>query len=265
MQTELEQLWHDLLTDPDHPAFKHARRHARFWKHIPGDPRCKMCKTPLGGPATPLLKLTNRAPSPNNPNFCNACNIWTNAHPGGSEVEMSFLFADVRGSTPLAQEIGTSEFARLMNRFYEVANRVLVASDAWIDKPVGDEVRGFYLPVFATNHARAAIEAAEELMKATGHADPDGVWLPIGAGVHTGDSYVGAVGVEGSKEYDVTALGDTVNTVARLASAAAAGEILVSERAAESSGLDLGGAETRSLELKGRAEPLPVRVLEMRR
>ena len=221
-----------------------------------------MCKTPLAGPATPLLKLTSRSPSPNNPSFCNACNTWTNANPGGAEVELSFLFADVRGSTPMAQEIGTAEFARLMNRFYDVANSVLVASDAWIDKPVGDEVRGFYIPVFTANHARAAIEAATELMKATGHTDPEGPWLPIGAGVHTGDTYVGAVGVEGSKEYDVTALGDTVNTVARLASAARQGEVLVSQRAVEVSGLDLGAVESRVLELRGRSEALPVRVLQ---
>ncbi len=222
-----------------------------------------MCKTPLGGAATPLLRLTSKAPSPNNPSFCNACNTWTNANPGGAEVELSFLFADVRGSTPLAQEIGTAEFARLMNRFYEVANRVLVASDAWIDKPVGDEVRGFYLPVFTANHARQAIEAAERLLEATGHSDAGGPWLPMGAGVHTGESYVGAVGVEGSNEYDVTALGDTVNTVARLASAAREGEILVSQPAVDASGLVLEKAESRSLELRGRAAALPVRVLRV--
>ena len=258
---DLEDLWHSLLTDPDHPAYQEARKHERFWKRIPGDPRCKMCLAPLGGAAAPFLRFSKKAPSANNPRFCNACDMWTNANPGGAEVELTFMFADVRGSTSLAQEMGTRDFARLMNRFYRIANRVLVKSDAWIDKPVGDEVRGFYMPVFADHHARDAILAAQSVLEATGHGDPDGPWLPMGAGVHTGVSYMGAVGVEGSDSYDVTALGDTVNTVARLASTAATSEVLISERAYEKSGLDLGDLEHRSLELKGRADPLPVRVL----
>src|SRR5215216_1974453 len=94
-------------------------------------------------------------------------------------------------------------------------------------------------------------EAALELLEETGHGEGE-PWVPLGAGVHTGVAYVGSVG-EGDA-FDFTALGDSVNTTARLAASAGAGEILVSSTAAKASGLDTAGLESRTLELRGRAE-----------
>jgi adenylate cyclase len=76
--------------------------------------------------------------------------------------------------------------------------------------------------------------------------------VPIGVGVHTGVAFVGRVG-EGDA-CDFTAVGDAMNTAARLASSAGAGELLVSRAAAASAGLDDGGLEARTLELRGRDE-----------
>jgi adenylate cyclase len=70
--------------------------------------------------------------------------------------------------------------------------------------------------------------------------------------VHTGISYVGRIG-EGDA-LDFTALGDTVNTAARLTSIAKAGEILISDAAATAAGLDTTGLEQRALELRGREQ-----------
>ena len=100
------------------------------------------------------------------------------------------------------------------------------------------------------HHAAAAVGAATDLLRATGHADVGGPWAPVGAGVATGLAWVGAVG-DGLKT-DVTAVGDTVNTTARLASAAQAGEVLVTIEAARQAGLD-PHLETRTLDLKGKA------------
>ena len=76
-----------------------------------------------------------------------------------------------------------------------------------------------YFPLFARkNHAGAAIQGAEELLRVTKHGDEGSQVLPIGVGVHTGVAYVGTVsGTEGSVS-DITALGDNVNITARLAS-----------------------------------------------
>jgi adenylate cyclase len=84
--------------------------------------------------------------------------------------------------------------------------------------------------------------------------------MPIGAAVNSGISYVGNVGSEGV--VDFTALGDTVNTASRLASSAAAGEILLSEDVFRTLSEDIPNAENRMLNLKGKAAPLPVRVLK---
>jgi adenylate cyclase len=182
--------------------------------------------------------------------------------PPWAEVEPTLLFADVRGSTGLAEELGPREFAGLIQRFYRASTRVFIDSDAFLDKPVGDEVIALYFPLWGADHAAKGIRAAQNLLRETGHADLRAPWISVGAGVHTGLAYVGTVVVEGkSGDYDVTALGDAVNVTSRLAFLAQAGEVLVSEDAYTASGLDLGDPPRRTLELEGRSEPLEARVL----
>jgi len=162
----------------------------------------------------------------------------------------------------MAENISATEFSALMNRFYGAATDVLIKTDAFIDKLIGDEVMAVYLPMFAGREpARLAVRAAQELLQATGHGDPDGPWMPVGVGVHTGIAFFGTVsGAEGTVS-DFTALGDSVNIAARLASNAGPGEALVSDDACAAAGLDAERLERRYLELKGRSEPVGVRVI----
>lgn len=248
-----------MLTNPESPLYKKGR----IFKHVPGDPRCRLCRIPLGGIAGPVLKLTGRRPARYNPNFCNACEVWSVSHPGGAVIDLTVLFADVRGSTGLAEQLGPVAFAELMQRFYRTSNSVFAQSDAFIDTPVGDEVRAFYFPVFTPDHAAAALRAAQELLLATGHAEAGGPWIPIGVGVHTGQAFVGTVGVEGTDNYDVTVLGDVANVTGRLASLARQGEILSSQDTYEAAGIDLGDPARRTIELRGRSALLDVRVINI--
>src|SRR5512141_1251497 len=185
-------------------------------------------------------------------------------YPGGTEVELSMLFVDVRGSTSLAEKMSPSSYGRLINRFYKASTDVLIRTDAFIDQFVGDEAVGLYFPLFTgSNHARPAVLAAQELLCVMGYERRQGPWLPIGVGVHTGTVFFGTVsGSEGSVT-DVAALGDNVNITARLASKAAPGEALISDAAYNAAGLDLGDLEQRQLELKGKSEPICVRVLRV--
>lgn len=189
---------------------------------------------------------------------------FANKYPGGTELEISMLFVDVRGSSGIAERLTAAEFSGLMKRFYKVATDVLISTDAIIDKFVGDEVIGLYLPLFTgPDHARPAVLAARELLLATGHADEEGPWLPIGIGVHTGIVYVGTVsGGEGTVS-DITALGDNVNITARLASMAAPGEALISETAYTAGSAPFEGLERRELDVRGRCETVSAMVLRV--
>lgn len=183
-------------------------------------------------------------------------------HQGGAEVELTLLFADVRGSTTLAEGMSASDFSRLMKRFYLVATEVLVNTDALIERLVGDEVVGLFIPGYAgPEHARQAVQAAQELLRVTGHGDPGGPWLPIGVGVHTGVAYLGAIEGSSGTGADITAMGDNVNITARLSSRAAVGEILLSDATYTATKLDFGHLEQRQLELKGKSELVDVQVL----
>ncbi|MGO8920778.1 MAG: adenylate/guanylate cyclase domain-containing protein [Stellaceae bacterium] len=251
-QGQSEEIWRAIAMG----EVPRARWGRLAFKFLPSNPRCKMCNAPFRGIGAPLMRLIGKRPARQNPRFCAFCERVTREHPGGAEVEMSLLFADVRGSTALAEHSSPTEFARLMNRFYNAATRVLIDTDALIDKLVGDEVVAHYLPGFAgPAHAKQAIMAARRLLAETGHGRPGGPWLPIGIGVHTGTAYFGNVG---SRETftDVTALGDAVNVTARLSSLAQGGEILASAAACDAAQLDLSGLERRKLDLKGHSQPI---------
>jgi adenylate cyclase len=251
-----EQEWYALLTGT-HPALK--RTPFRF---IPSNPRCKLCRAPFGSPGARLFRRYGFGPWEKNPKICGRCFTSLQLHAkscpslhgdgevSGAEVEISMLFADVRGSSKLARQMPVWDFTRLMQRFYAVSREILIGGDAIIEKFVGDAVVGLFLPFMAgADHAERAVQTAEELLRATGHGSADGPWIPLGAGVHTGTAFVGMVASGGASDF--TALGDPVNVAAHLASQAAIGEVLVTEAAATSGGLPDAGLERRHLSLKG--------------
>jgi adenylate cyclase len=251
-----DPMWYTILNDPD-AGFAMGRS---WFKLIPSSPRCKLCAAPFKGPGAPFMRMLDRGPWEKNPSICGVCFKQLEKGRGGAEIELSMMFADVRGSTGLAESMGPDAFRRLLDRFYREATNVLVAHDAVLDKFVGDEVVALFLPVLnGSDHAADAIDAARDLLRATGHGSDGGPWIPLGVGVHTGTAYVGSIG---DAVTDFTALGDSVNVTARLASAAAQGEILVSSTSAEQAKLD-GAHETRNLTLRGRTAPLEVRVLHV--
>jgi adenylate cyclase len=183
-------------------------------------------------------------------------------HRGGTEINIAVLYADVRGSTQMAAGMRPSEFATLMQRFFQTASKIFLRSEAVVDKMMGDEVIGLYVPGLAgSDFRRRAVEAGLDLLRATGHGERD-PWLPIGVGVHTGIAFVGSIGGEGGT-YQFAALGDTMNFGARLVAAAKAGEMVMSEAAWK----DVSGkvsAEPRSLELKGYAKPVQAYVARVK-
>lgn len=157
--------------------------------------------------------------------------------------------------------MGASAFADLLNKFYSVCQAVLVPNRAVIDKLIGDEVMAFFIPSIEPNYRRRSIDVALELQRALLVADHGKLLLPVGIGVHAGLAYVGKVGTDDVSDF--TAIGDTVNTAARLQALANAGEIAISEELAQIASPEFDSAERRSVELRGREESLEVRVLKV--
>jgi adenylate cyclase len=238
-------------------------RMRQTFKRIPSAPRCKLCTAPFEGVGGAVMRHFGFARLPANPAICQAC-VKTFREKGhtGAEIPVSLLFADVRGSTGIAEAMRPVDFRAFLDRFYRIGTDVILRHDGLVDKLVGGEVIGlFFGGVTGPRHAAAAVAAAGELLQRASRQDasPRGP-IPIGAAVHTGEAYVGTTGPAGAVD-DFTALGDVVNTTARLASTAAQGELFVSVAAAEAAEHPLDGLERRSLEIRGRQEPIDVVVL----
>lgn len=236
----------------------------KLYNLLPSDPRCAHCLAPFEGAGGTIVRmLQNKQRSALNPLMCNLCEEFMKKYNFGVEVNLSMLFADIRGSTPLAESMSPLEFKHLIDRFYTETTHVLTHSFGLIDKLVGDEVSAYYIPsITGKDYVRKAVNAAKDLLKVTGHLKPEGPWVPVGVGINTGRAYVGAVGNPQGMT-DFTALGDDVNIASRLASQAAAGEVIISRGTAEGAELNTDGLEFRSLELKGKSEPMDVWVIKV--
>jgi adenylate cyclase len=222
---------------------------------MPSDPRCQMCAAPFTGVGGSAMRLIGKRQSSANPRMCNSCEVHMKKHHGGAEIDAAMLFADIRGSTAMAERMSATEFKQVLDRFYTVASQVVFANGGIVDKFVGDELVAAFPPLLGARYVQRAVDAARGVLEATGHAEPDGPWVPVGAGVHSGRVWFGAVG-QGSHT-ELTMLGDPMNTTARLAAQAEAGEILVSTVAAAEVRL-APNLVRRVLDLKGKAEGFEV-------
>ena len=244
--------WRALLTGED-PGLLNVRR---FWKHLPAAPRCKVCASPTHGFGGAVARLFWHGPMRNNPLLCKACFGSLSRHPGGAEIEISVLFADVRGSTAIAERSSASEFRSLLQAYYRSASTAIDVNGGIIDKFLGDGIMALFIPVITgENHAGRAISAGRAVLAAVQEASLAARGLMVGAGIHAGTAFVGVVGSD--EKIDFTALGDTVNIAARLGSLAGSGELLVSREAWQRAG-EPTQAVTRQVEIAGREGDLAV-------
>jgi adenylate cyclase len=236
---------------------------ARFravMRHLPHGPNCKLCAAPFAGPGGAVLRHVGFGRFPGNPSICGNCIRDLNkVGVYGAEIPVSLLFADIRGSTGIAERLSPTEFRAFLDRFYRLSSRAILHDDGIVDKFVGDEAIGlFFRGISGAGHTAAAIRAARMLLTGVGQADATSTGpIPVGAAVHTGPAFVGSTGAEGAVS-DFTALGDVVNTTARLAAEAGPGELLISVDAVRAADLDAGGLEHRTVAVRGRSDAIEV-------
>ncbi len=252
----VDQMWRDWFMND---AFAIEKQIQGFFRILPHDPRCKLCNAPFQGVGGAVVgALFGRKQSSLNPQFCNICEEFAKKFPGGAEVEMSMLFVDVRGSTALSEQMTAMEFQKLINRFYVGSTKIIGEEYGLVEKLAGDAVAAFWGAGFAgKSYVTHTVRAAQKIQKAMEQQK-----IPVGIGVHAGVAYFGAMGEENGL-INISAIGDEVNTAARLASKAAAGEIILSETALQQAGIDGSELESRTLELKGISQPMAVRVMRI--
>ncbi|RIK32423.1 MAG: hypothetical protein DCC56_01025 [Anaerolineae bacterium] len=251
---DTEQLWREWFTTD---AFSAEKRIMHRFRLLPHDPRCKFCNAPFEGVGAVFVRAVyGKKRSSLNPRFCNLCEEFASSNPGGAEVAMSMLFADVRGSTALSEQMSPMDFSRLINHFYIESTKIITSEDGLVEKLAGDAVAAFWGAGFAgPQYVKRTLDAAQKMSKIMKEQN-----IPVGIGVHAGVAFFGAMGAADGL-INISAIGDEVNLAARLASKAAAGEIVVSEKALNEAGADANAYESKSLELKGISEPVRVRVI----
>ena len=232
----------------------------RVFRRIPSPPRCKLCAAPFAGLGGLIFRHAGYRQSPGNPALCTRCIAELRKRQmTGVEIPITLLFSDIRGSTGLGERMRPADFHTFLDRFYRLASDSIVAHDGIVDKVVGDEVIGlFFGGISGPDHPAVAVAAAIDLAERAAQASSTSlVSIPVGTAVHTGEAFVGATG-PGTTVDDFTALGDAVNITARLASAAGAGEVIVSVAAAEAAGMTTSQFERRTVEIRGRTKPIEV-------
>jgi class 3 adenylate cyclase len=163
--------------------------------------------------------------------------------------ERAVLFMDIRGFTAWSEKSTPEAVVQMLNRYYHAAETVLLGQGAIKFKFAADEV----LAVF--ENAATAARAAQSLRAAV-HSLLAESGLAAGIGLHAGQLVEGLLGSMGMQFYDV--IGDTVNTAKRIESAAAAGEVLVSDTLRRQLDAAVDCGEAREVAVKGKEQPLKV-------
>jgi adenylate cyclase len=241
-----EEGWRKALTEPGFAP------QARLFRLLPSNPRCPVCRAPYGLPFGPIIHLFGFGRSKRYPQLCNPCFSMMLRGRGGAEVPVTVLFADVRGSTGMAERSSASEFSMLLSRFYELVTDAVRDEGGIIDKFLGDGVMALFIPSFTEkHHAEHGLSAARRILR---EAE-----LPMGIGLNTGHAFTGFVGPT-DEVAGFTAVGDAVNVAHRLGEAAGAGELIVGGDElsfGEPPSSEPGGTwEQRELRVKGREQPV---------
>lgn len=226
-----------------------------FHARLPSPPRCRLCKAPFRGVGGFLLRWKGKRPAKRNPNFCSACDDFLDKHPGGAEVPMSILYADIRKSTEFTQTHSSDEVARRVNRFLDIATEAITESDGFLLAFYGDCVLANWPPGFSgADYVEKAVASGLTLAQASREAG-----IPVGVGVHSADAYMCSVRAQQGSFRDVSVFGPAVNLAARLSDAADGGEVLLSRETAEAVGFD---GPLEAVELKGFDQPIEVHRLQ---
>lgn len=190
-------------------------------------------------------------------------------HLGGEKRNVAVLFVDIRGFTPLSESLEPEQVVNILNEYLALTTSCILNNCGMLDKFVGDATMAvFNAPFDLDDYVFRAVKTALDMRDgadalAEKLQEQFGKKVSFGIGVNCGEAVVGNIGCEFRMDY--TAIGDTVNTAARLESRAGAGEILISRDVYETLKDRITAEEVGEMELKGKKKAVLVyRVLEIK-
>ena len=214
---------------------------------------------PLHGVFSVPFRLFGIRPSRMNPNTCTICELMFTKVMKARKItiDATILFADLRGYTSLSQSQSPEAVSGLLDAFYDECASAIWEHDGLLNKTIGDAVMAiFNFPIRQDEHPRQAVRAAHEIQRRwSARREPlvqefglTEVELGVGVGIHCGELSFGEFG---RSHRDLTAIGTVVNLASRAQSAAAAGEILVTQAVYERAPSALAGSQPQQRALKG--------------
>jgi class 3 adenylate cyclase len=178
----------------------------------------------------------------------------------GERKPMTALFADVVGSTTLAEKMDPEDWTAMINEAFDLMSRAVFRYEGTIAQLQGDAMLAFFgAPVAHEDDPERAIFAALDMLEATAEfatqlKSSQGIDFRIRAGINSGPVMVGNVGSD--LRYEYTALGDAVNVAARMQTSAQPGTVLITEMTRRLTGDTFDLEDLGDIEVKGKAEPL---------
>jgi PAS domain S-box-containing protein len=179
---------------------------------------------------------------------------------GGKRIEITTLFADIRGFTRFSEEHDPIELVAVLNRYLSTAADAVLAQQGTIDKFLGDAIMAWFnAPIPQPDHTLRAVRAALSIrasVQKLQYGLPPEFHLTFGAGIDFGEAVLGLVGTE--KRMDYTAIGDSVNTAKRIQENSEPSQILISEAAYQFVAGQIEARPVEAILAKGKREPVKV-------
>ena len=186
---------------------------------------------------------------------------------GGKQMNIAVLFVDVRGFTPMSELLEPARVVEILNYYLTLISDCIMNNHGTLDKFVGDAAMAFWgAPLPQKDYIMKAVRAAMDMIEGSKALSDEllakyGRTVSFGVGVHVGPAIVGNIG--SLRRMDYTAIGDTVNTSARLEANAPGGKVYISRAVADAlkgriRTTSLGG----SIKLKGKKEGFEVLILD---
>lgn len=179
---------------------------------------------------------------------------------GGKRVDLTILFADIRGFTSFSEPLSPERLVAVLNRYLAAMAEAVLSQEGTIDKFLGDAVMAWFnAPIPQPDHTLRAVKAAlllRETVESLYEELPESSHLEFGVGIHYGDAVLGLIGTERRLEY--TAIGDSVNTAKRIQENSSRNQILISKDAYERIKEEVEGNYSESMTLKGKSQPVEV-------